>query len=106
MKSYEVTVNPQLGKEEQLAWKFATVAAVTVAADAVTVDASVAGVIVNRVIDNTSVCMRSGQHGRTRPRASARLEQVLRPRGARTFQRQYLAQNCCRATSSGQALNG
>jgi 2-methylcitrate dehydratase len=55
MRKHDVTVYPsksQLPKEEQLAWKLAAVASDPVAADAEVVE-----MVINRVIDNTSVAM-------------------------------------------------
>ncbi|MCP4384470.1 MAG: MmgE/PrpD family protein [Hyphomicrobiales bacterium] len=57
METHIVKVHPEaerLAREDQLAWKIATVAA-----DRVPVDADVQGMVINRIIDNAAVAMAS-----------------------------------------------
>lgn len=82
MKSHLVRVHPErdlLPREEQLAWKIAEVAA-----DPVPVDADVADMIVNRIIDNAAVAMASVNR---KPVVSARAMALSRrqPKGATIF---------------------
>ena len=82
MKLHDVTVHPEtdrLPREDQLAWKIASVAS-----DAVAVLPDVAEMIVNRVIDNASVAIASvNRH----PVVSARDQALAHPRagGATVF---------------------
>jgi 2-methylcitrate dehydratase len=82
MKVHTVRVHPEadrLPKTEQLAWKIAAVAA-----DPVPVDPDVAGMIVNRIIDNAAVAMASvNRHPVMTARAQA--EAHMRPGGATVF---------------------
>ena len=82
MKSHSVRVHPEadrLAREDQLAWKIASVAA-----DPVPVDPDVAEMIVNRVIDNAAVAIASINRG---PVVSARTQALAHPRahGATIF---------------------
>jgi 2-methylcitrate dehydratase len=74
MKMHEVRTYrsaEHLAREDQLAWKIAEVAA-----DPVAVDADVAGMIINRVIDNAAVAAASVAR---RPVASARAQALAHP---------------------------
>ncbi len=79
---HDVKVHPEsdrLGREDQLAWKIASVAA-----DPVALDADVVDMIINRVIDNASVAIASvNRH----PVVSARAMALAHPRagGATVF---------------------
>ena len=82
MKLHDVRVHPEknrLPKEEQLAWKIASVAS-----DPVDVEPEVAEMIVNRVIDNAAVALASVNR---RPVVSARDMALAHPRpdGATVF---------------------
>ena len=82
MKNHTVKVYPskqELKREDQLAWKLATVAA-----DPVEVDADVTDMIINRMIDNASVAMASVNRG---PVANARAMAICHARsgGATIF---------------------
>ena len=79
---HDVRVHPEadrLAREDQLAWKIATVAA-----DPVAVEPDVAGMIVNRVIDNASVAVAAINRA---PVAAARAQALAHPRagGATVF---------------------
>ncbi len=82
MITHDVRVHPSksgLKREDQLAWKIAGVAA-----DKVAVDKDVAGMIINRIIDNASVAIAAITR---RPVVSARDMALARPRknGATVF---------------------
>ncbi len=82
MKHHEVRVYPSkehLPKEDQLAWKIASVAT-----DAVEVEDDVLDMIINRIIDNASVATAAINRG---PVASARTQALAHPRdgGATVF---------------------
>src|SRR5260221_8879630 len=82
MKLHDVRVHPEsdrLPRTEQLAWKLAMVAA-----DPVPLEAAVAEMIVNRVIDNAAVAVAALAR---RPAATARAQALahLRPGGATLF---------------------
>jgi 2-methylcitrate dehydratase len=82
MKTHEVRVHPSksdLPRDGQLAWKIAEIAT-----DNAPVDADVADMVINRVIDNASVAVASLSR---RPVASARAMAVAHPRsgGATVF---------------------
>ena len=82
MQQHSVRVHPEkdrLAREDQLAWKIASVAF-----DAVGIDADVADMIINRVIDNASVAMASVNRG---PVVTARTQALAHPRanGATVF---------------------
>jgi len=82
MKQHEITVHPErdrLPRAEQLAWKFAEVAA-----DPVEVEPLVADMIINRMIDNAAVAIASvNRH----PIVTARAQALAHPRsgGATLF---------------------
>ncbi len=82
MQIHSVHVHPSadhLAREDQLAWKIASVAT-----DAVSVDGDVTDMIVNRIIDNASVAIASVNRG---PVTTARLQALAHPRdgGAAVF---------------------
>ncbi|MEM8951869.1 MAG: MmgE/PrpD family protein [Pseudomonadota bacterium] len=82
MLNHEVHASPskdELPKERQLAWKMAEVAA-----DPVPIDGDVAGMVINRIIDNASVAIASLNRG---PIKSARAMALAHPRhgGATLF---------------------
>jgi len=82
MKLHDVRVHPEkdrLAKEDQLAWKIAAVAA-----DPVEVEAKVAEMIINRIIDNAAVAIAAINR---RPVTTARAEALAHPRpgGATVF---------------------
>jgi len=82
MKSHNVRVHPEadrLAREDQLAWKIASVAA-----DPVAIEADVTEMIINRVIDNAAVASASINRG---PVVSARAQALAHPRanGATVF---------------------
>jgi len=96
MQMHEVRVHPsksELKREDQLAWKIAAVAA-----DKVAVGKDVAGMIINRIIDNAAVAMASINR---RPIVSARAMALGHPRkggatifgigGARRFSPEWAA---------------
>ena len=82
MIQHDVTVHPEtdrLGRDDQLAWKIAAVAT-----DPVPVEPAVAGMIVNRIIDNASVAIAAiNRH----PVVTARSQALRHPRpgGAAVF---------------------
>jgi 2-methylcitrate dehydratase len=76
MNQHEVRVHPsddRLPREEQLAWKIAEVAA-----DPVAVDADVAEMVINRIIDNAAVAVASITRG---PGVAARAQALDHPYG-------------------------
>ncbi|MEO0812922.1 MAG: MmgE/PrpD family protein, partial [Myxococcota bacterium] len=82
MKHHDVRVYPSkehLAKEDQLAWKIASVAT-----DPVAIDDAVLDMIINRIIDNASVAIAAINRG---PVASARTQALAHPRdgGATVF---------------------
>lgn len=83
MKTHEIRVYPSkehLPKEEQFAWKLATMAT-----DPVDIDADVTEMIINRIIDNASVAIASVNR---LPVANARSQALCHPRtskGANVF---------------------
>lgn len=82
MRMHTVKVHPEkdrLAREDQLAWKFATLAS-----DAVGIEEAVADMVINRIIDNASVAMASVNRG---PVKSARAMAQGHPRagGAALF---------------------
>lgn len=72
MKTYQVTVSPEIAKQDQLAWKIALVAA-----DPVPVDTDVMDLVVNRVIDNAAIAIAAIN---TAPASAARAQAVRHPR--------------------------
>ena len=75
MKTHEVRVWPSTEahpREDELAWKLATVAA-----DPVRVEAEVAETIANRIIDNAAVALASAERA---PSAAARVQALAHPR--------------------------
>ncbi len=82
MIQHEVTVHPEadrLARDDQLAWKIASVAA-----DPVPVEAAVSEMIINRMIDNASVAMAAINR---KPVTAARSQAIRHPRpgGATVF---------------------